>query len=609
MGKRAACLVFAVAVLGVCVTSWGQQKASAPNPADGAMDVNPSMPLLRWTAGSTAALHNVYLGMTPELGPEQLVGPSYPNTTFYYTVGFQPATVYFWRVDEIDRDGVTIHTGDVWMFMTQALTAYHPSPADGANDAAPAPVLTWLPGQGATQHHVYFSDDQDAVSQAAAGADKGLLPRDETAFTPGDLQGATTYFWRVDEVTLGGLQAGPVWSFTTWVTIDDFESYNDEEGKGTRIYETWIDGLTNGTGSTVGYWDPPFAEQTIVHGGLQSMPLDYNNIIAPFYSEAERAFAPAEDWTANGVDTVTLHVRGRDLDFEIPRVSTPPVLDGQVDEAWLQASVQYIKATINGTAPTGLADASGLFRVLYDDESLYVLVDVNDATLVQDSDPAQGWLDDRVEVFIDGDNSKNTTQDGQNDYQYCFRWNHGVVETPVEWYRSPDSLTGVQYGVVTTDSGYRVEIKLPWTTMIGVRPQAGRLIGMDVVFDDDDDGGGMDSQLAWHLPTGDPHRPNLWGTARLAKAVPGAADRLYVALRDNANHTGVAVHPDPEVVKAQQWVEWKIPLNDFADTGVNLAAVQKMMIGIGDRDNPVAGDAGMVFVDDIYLTKPAPGGE
>ena len=29
----------------------------------------------------------------------------------------------------------------------------------------------------------------------------------------------------------------------------------------------------------------------IVHGGLQSMPLDYNNINAPFYSEAEREFA------------------------------------------------------------------------------------------------------------------------------------------------------------------------------------------------------------------------------------------------------------------------------------------------------------------------------
>ena len=36
----------------------------------------------------------------------------------------------------------------------------------------------------------------------------------------------------------------------------------------------------------------PFAEQTIVHGGKQSMPLDYNNVKTPFYSEAEREFAP-----------------------------------------------------------------------------------------------------------------------------------------------------------------------------------------------------------------------------------------------------------------------------------------------------------------------------
>jgi hypothetical protein len=37
---------------------------------------------------------------------------------------------------------------------------------------------------------------------------------------------------------------------------------------------------------------------------------------------------------------------------------------------------------------------------------------------------------------------------------------------------------------------------------------------------------------------------------------------------------------------------------------VNLAAVQKLMIGVGDRAHPAAGGAGVVFIDDIYLTKP-----
>lgn len=281
-------------------------KAEGPSPADGALAV--TMPLLQWTAGDKALFHNVYLGTTPELTEANLVGSRQMFTMLYYVQGLQPGTTYYWRVDEIEKDGVTVHTGDVWSFVAQALTAYYPNPADGAVDAAPAPMLTWLPGQTAIKHHVYFGDSSDAVSQGAAGADKGEVK--DPNFAPGALESLTTYYWRVDETPLGGaVRTGPVWKFTTCLSVDDFESYTDEEGS--RIYETWVDGWTNGTGSTVGYTQAPFAEQKIVHGGKQSMPLDYNNIKSPFYSEAEREFAPVEDWTAGAASTLILYVRGR----------------------------------------------------------------------------------------------------------------------------------------------------------------------------------------------------------------------------------------------------------------------------------------------------------
>jgi hypothetical protein len=69
---------------------------------------------------------------------------------------------------------------------------------------------------------------------------------------------------------------------------------------------------------------------------------------------------------------------------------------------------------------------------------------------------------------------------------------------------------------------------------------------------------------------------------------------------------GVVTHLDPEVVKKLEWIQWKIPLRAFSDAGVDLAAVRRMTVGIGDRVNPVAGDAGLIFLDDIYLTKPVP---
>jgi hypothetical protein len=281
-------------------------KAEGPSPADGALAV--TMPLLQWTAGDKALFHNVYLGTSPQLTEADLVGARQMFTMLYYVKGIQPGTTYYWRVDEIDAAG-TITAGDVWSFLAQAQTAYHPSPADGATDAGQSPQLTWLPGQTTIKHHLYFGDSADAVGQGAAGTDKGELT--DPNFKPGALESLATYYWRVDETIAGGVvKTGPVWKFTTCLPVDDFESYTDEEGS--RIYETWIDGWTNGTGSTAGNATAPFAERTIVHGGKQALPLDYNNVKSPFDSEAEREFSPVQDWTAGGADTLILYVQGRD---------------------------------------------------------------------------------------------------------------------------------------------------------------------------------------------------------------------------------------------------------------------------------------------------------
>jgi hypothetical protein len=73
----------------------------------------------------------------------------------------------------------------------------------------------------------------------------------------------------------------------------------------------WIDGYEVPTnGSLVGYENPPFAEQTIVHGGVQSMPFFYSNTGGAAYSEAERTFVVPQNWTASGVQTLVLYFHG-----------------------------------------------------------------------------------------------------------------------------------------------------------------------------------------------------------------------------------------------------------------------------------------------------------
>ena len=95
------------------------------------------------------------------------------------------------------------------------------------------------------------------------------------------------------------------------------ESYNDDEGKGTRIYETWVDGYTDASTAARPSATSilPFAEKTIVHGGRQSMPMDYNNVASPYLSQADQTFAPLQNWTTNGVDTLSLWLRGQPVAF------------------------------------------------------------------------------------------------------------------------------------------------------------------------------------------------------------------------------------------------------------------------------------------------------
>ncbi len=81
-----------------------------------------------------------------------------------------------------------------------------------------------------------------------------------------------------------------------------------------------------------------------------------------------------------------------------------------------------------------------------------------------------------------------------------------------------------------------------------------------------------------------------------------AAETLYVAL----NGSAVVSNDNPDAAQAGSWTEWSIPLQAFADQGVNLAHVNTIAIGLGNRNNPVAGGSGTMYFDDIRLYPPAP---
>jgi hypothetical protein len=81
-----------------------------------------------------------------------------------------------------------------------------------------------------------------------------------------------------------------------------------------------------------------------------------------------------------------------------------------------------------------------------------------------------------------------------------------------------------------------------------------------------------------------------------------ALEPMYVALNDNA----VIVNDDPRAALDNEWNQWDILLQDFADMGVDLTNVNSLSIGFGNKDNPTAGGSGCVFFDDIRLYRSPP---
>jgi hypothetical protein len=286
-----------------------------PEPANGTESVDLDAEL-SWTEGFGAKLHTVYFGDNFD-EVNNAAGGLPQGAATYIPDTLTLAKTYYWRVDEFDV--VETHKGDVWSFITQGAVG-SPEPPNGAVDITQAPILTWSHGVFADSHQVYFGTDADVVKNADTNSPeyKGSGNLSSENYDAGNLEWNTTYYWRIDEANNTNADSpwtGPLWSFTTanFLVVDDFESYNDldpTDPTSNRIFNIWLDGFDNPAvnGSVVGNANPPFAEQTIVHSGNQSMPFAYDNAVGK--SEATLTLTSNRDWTVNGVNTLTIWFRG-----------------------------------------------------------------------------------------------------------------------------------------------------------------------------------------------------------------------------------------------------------------------------------------------------------
>ncbi|UCC97595.1 MAG: hypothetical protein JSW66_17345, partial [Phycisphaerales bacterium] len=242
-------------IAGYYLSPFVQLKAYSPGPADGATSVQKAC-ALSWLPGATAATHDVYFSADRQAVVDGTAFIGNQTETSYSPSGLVKGTVYYWRVDEVEADGTTTHTGDVWSFMTAPGYATQPRPADRALGVALNAILRWSPGYTAATHDVYFgtSNPPPFIGNQTA-----------SNFNPGPLELSTTYYWQIDEIEADGttIYAGDIWSFKT-----------PRPGTGTILLEFWVLGLGTAISDLTSNADYPYEPIFTTESGLFEAPTD-----------------------------------------------------------------------------------------------------------------------------------------------------------------------------------------------------------------------------------------------------------------------------------------------------------------------------------------------
>lgn len=373
------------------------------------------------------------------------------------------------------------------------------------------------------------------------------------------------------------------------IVVDDFETYSD--GGGDRMSETWLDGSANGTGSIVGNPEPPLAERTNVHGGRQAMPLRYDNTKPPFYSEVEREYAPVQDWTVGGADTLSLWMRGDVVSFA-ETSSGSFTLSGIGSDVW--SNYDRFRYACRRLTGDGSITARVDSMVNTDEWAKYGVM-IRES-LVPGS--AHAFM-----LITPGDRRafENRPSNGTGFCKSSHGYRKGINPFWVRLERRGNQFTGY-YSADGTEWIRQSETE-GYQDYLSPNPQTITMpgsvyIGLGACSHDANEVG---SATFSHVTTTGTVR-GRWRVADIGVDQPGnAPDDVYVIVKDGAGKAAMVTNPDPGIVNAMAWTEWRIPLSSF--TGVDLTRVKKVYIGIGSRRVPIPTGAGRICIDDIRVLK------
>ena len=484
--------------------------------------------------------------------------------------------------------------------------ALGPNPKDGALITSTWVTLGWSAGDYAVSHDVYLGDDYDVVSSATTDSDVFRGNQTGTFFVAGfpgypypeGLVPGTTYYWRIDEVNEANPESpwkGPIWSFS----IPPKTAYNPIPADGAEFVDpnalklSWTPGF--GAKLHTIYFGDNFDEVNNATGGIpQGL-----TIYIPGPLELEKVYY----WRVDEFDAVATY-KGDVWSFTTPgAVGNPQPAYNATDVAmnallsWTEADSAVTHHLYFGTdkeavrnADTSAPEYKG--SILRADESY----DYDPGLL--EADTAYYWRVDAVDaqgnvstgplwVFTTG---VFLLVDGFESYTDNDAANQAIWQTWIDGFGIADN--GAQVGYLmppyaerTIVHGGSQSMPLLYTNEAGVTNSEASMT--------------LSALRDWTQA----------GVAELSLWFRGssgsAAEPLYVAISNSSGTPAVAAYDDPSAATGRSWMQWLVPLQAFADQGINLSNVDKIAIGLGTKAGVAApGGSGTIYIDDIRLNQP-----
>ena len=479
--------------------------------------------------------------------------------------------------------------------------AFGPTPADGSIHADTWANLNWYPGDSAVSHDVYFSDNFKDVNNGSEGTFQGnqtetFLVVGFPGFAyPDGLVPGTTYYWRIDEVNDSEPNSpwkGDVWSFL----VPPKTAYAPEPVHGAESVDpdadlSWIPGF--GAKLHTVYFGDNFDDVNNAAGGSsQGMTT---------YDPGTLKLSETYYWRIDEFDA-TDTFKGDVWSF---------LTEGAV------GSPNPANRAVDVTQTSILSWLPGVFGASHE---IYFGTNKDAVKNADTSSP---------EYKGSGNLGSESYDPGQLEWNTTYYWrideaNNANSDSP--WIGPLWSFTTANFLVVDDFESYNDldpddpnsnRIFLAWLDGLD-DPSNGSLVGYDkpsfaeqsivhsgnqsMPFAYDNAVGKSEATLTltsnrdWTV--NDVKTLTIW----FRGSSGNAAENLYVALDGNA----VVNHENPDAAQTGSWTEWSIPLQAFADQGVNLANVNTISLGLGDKNNPQAGGSGTMYFDDIRLYAPMP---